>query len=138
MNRKKLLFTAAFFALFTFVGHSFGTLLPHEPETESLRQAYATMESTMVQMPVGSPRSLAQMAYGGNAFISLYLLICGILFILLAKPERYVRSVVLLNSVSLVGAAILSIVFYFPVPAICTALSAICGFIAARQSIKPA
>lgn len=133
MNRKNLLYAAAFFTLFTFVGHSLGTLLPQEHELASVRQAQTIMESTMVPMPIGAPRSLAQMAYGGNVFISLYLLITGLFLILSEKQERYVKSLVQLNSVGLIACAIFSAVFYFPLPAICTGLAAALGIAATKR-----
>lgn len=133
MNRKRLLIIAAFFTLFTFIGHSIGTLIPQEPETEFLRQAEEIMDRVQVEMPFGSPRTLGQMAYGGNAFISLYLLVSGLFFILSAKNENFVKNLVLLNSAGLAACAIISALFFFPLPAICTGISAVLGFLAARR-----
>lgn len=131
MNRKKLLYTAAFFTLFTFVGHSVGTLLPRPPKTEAIRQAQVVMENTMAEFPMGSPRSLATLAYGGNAVGSLYLLVSGILFILLVREGS--KKILLLNGASLAVCAVVSIIFYFPLPAICTGVAAILGFLASHK-----
>jgi hypothetical protein len=130
MNPKTLLYIAAFFTLFTFLGHSAGTLLPHPPESEAIGEVINQMYSTMVPMPIGSPRSLGQMAYGGNAFISLYFLVTGIFFLLLAKPGRQIPSLLLVNCIGIAAASIFSAIFYFPLPAICTGISAVLGFIA--------
>ncbi|XGC80661.1 hypothetical protein ACES2L_15140 [Bdellovibrio bacteriovorus] len=133
MDRKKLLYIAAFFTLFTFVGHSFGTLLPQEPATEAIRNVQAAMNSTALAMPFGAPKTFAQMYYGGNVFISLYLLVSGLLLILLSKAGNYNKNILVLNSAGLLGCAVISFFFFFPLPAICTAISAILGIAAARR-----
>lgn len=134
MNRKKLLYLAAFFTLFTFAGHTFGTLFPHPPKTVAHGLAITVMENTLVPMPMSPPRSLEQMFYGGNAVISLYLLITGLFFILSSKPENYVRNLMLLNSGGLAVCAAISVMFFFPLPAVCTGIAAVLGFVATRPS----
>lgn len=133
MNQRKLLYIAAFLTLFTFVGHSFGTLLPQEAATEELKNAYGVMESTFMTMPFGAPRSLARMAYGGNAFISLYLFVAGMLLVLSANEERYVRSIVILNSMGLLVCGVFSYIFFFPLPAICTFIGGVLGLVATKK-----
>lgn len=133
MTQKKLLYIAAAFTLLTFVGHSLGTLLPQKPETEALAQAYEVMNNTVLTMPFGPPRSLALMAYGGNVFISLYLLVSGFLFILIAKHENTPKSFILLNSSGVAVCAALSLIYFFPLPAIFTAIAAMAGFMTALQ-----
>lgn len=135
MNRKKLLYTAAFFTLFTLVGHSMGTLLPQAPANEALAQAQSMMRATLVEMPFGAPKSLATMAYGGNVFISLYLLVSGVLLILLAKPGQFVRNISLLNAAGLAGCAGISFACFFPLPAICTGIAALLGLLASRRAL---
>ena len=134
MNRKNLLYAAAFLTLLTCLGHSIGTLVPREPQSEALRLAQTMMETTMVPFPVGTERPLAHVVYGGNVIISLYLLVAGLLFFLSAKPERFVKSIVTLNCWGLVACAIFSSVFFFPLPAIWTGIAAGLGFASLRDT----
>lgn len=133
MSRKILLFAAAFFTLFTCLGHSIGTLLPHD-QPESIRLAQMMMDATFKEMPFGPPKSLGQMAYGGNVIISLYLFVAGWIFILSARQNRFVPAIVGLNSAGMLACGVFSVLYFFPLPAICTGLAGLLGFLALRSS----
>ena len=132
-KRKNLLYMAAFFVLFVFVGHTSGVILPKPQGTEALVTTQQLMKQTLVQMPVGSPRSLTDLMLGVNIFLSIYLLVSGILFILLARKSDSDNQILILNSAGLALGAIVAAIYIFPVPAVCTGFGAILGFIAYRK-----
>ena len=61
MKRSLLLRVAATLSLITAAGHTVGTFMPVPPEQTQMHATIATMKATMVPMPVGSPKSYADL-----------------------------------------------------------------------------
>ncbi|KAB2935180.1 MAG: hypothetical protein F9K24_00195 [Leptonema illini] len=133
-KQKTLLRIAAFLTLFTAAGHTAGTFMPIPTEQVGLIAAYRTMAETMIPMPIGSPQSIADVFFGNNLVTSLFLLIAG-LHLIFAFPER--RSLLLLGT-GLGAIALISAVYFFPLPAICTGLASVLTIAAARQTDRTA
>lgn len=78
----------------------------------------------------------ADIFFGNNIAVSLFLLISGLGFLVFAGKgglEGAGRRLLLLNSLGMAGVAIISSVYFFPLPAACTGLAAVLGFVAARK-----
>jgi hypothetical protein len=133
LNSKNLLYTAAFFVLVTFLGHTAGVILPKPQTTEALITTQELMKQTMVPLPMGSPRSLMELMLGANIFLSIYLLVSSLLFILLAKQNAPDKKILFLNSAGLAVGAVVCVFYFFPIPALGTGLGALFGFIAWRK-----
>jgi len=138
MNRSLLLRIAATFSLITAVGHTVGTFMPVPPEQTQMHTTIAIMKATMIPMPVGSPRSYMQVLDGNNICTSLFLLLCtGLLFTLAkAERERSTDQVLLLTAIALGGISLISFVYFFPVPGVCTGLAAILTLFARTRDVR--
>jgi uncharacterized iron-regulated membrane protein len=138
MTRKLLLRVAAFFTLFTFAGHTTGVIKGPPAEQTAVTNVYEVMRQTMVNLPMGSPKSIGTLMVGANLCLSVLLLLSGLLFILLSmtkeKPAGQDNRVLLLNSLAMLATAAVSFVCFFPMPAICTGLAGILGLIALRRA----
>ena len=86
----------------------------------------AIMSATLVPMPVGSARSFMQILDGNNFCTSLLLALCAaLLFAVAGAPkERTADRVVAITALALAGASIISARYFFPVPALFTAVAA--------------
>lgn len=140
MKRPLLLRIAATFSLITAVGHTFGTFMPIPPEQAQMLATVATMKATLVPMPIGSARSYMQILDGNNLCTSLLLLLCASLLFCIAgaAKERVADRVVLLTSLALAGVALISFVYFFPIPGVFTGLAAALGLVARAGKPFPA
>ena len=129
-----LLRVAASLSLLTFVGHTIGTFMPLPPEQVQMHTTVTSMKATMVPMPVGSPRSYMQLLDGNNLCTSLLMLLCAMLLFTLAREasSRVVDRVIGITALALAGVSILSLLYFFPVPAAFTGLAAALSLIALR------
>ncbi len=102
------------------------------PEQVAMLETVALMDQKMVPMPVGPTRSYTQILHGNNLCTILLLMLCGSLFLALAaSPKSVVKGrVSLIVALTLIGVAIISGIYFFPVPAILTALAAALGLFA--------
>lgn len=104
-------------------------------EQTAVANAANVMAQTLVPMPVGSAQSYAAIFLGTNLTVSLYLLISAISFLIFALPGGLAgpgRRLLALTSAGVAALSVISLAYFFPVPAVCTALAAVAGFIAAR------
>jgi len=138
MNRTALLLRiAGVLTLFTCLGHTAGTFMPIPAEQAEVAKTAAIMKATAVPMPIGRAQNYGNLFLGTNLAVSLYLLIASIGFFLFAAKgglEGAGRRQLVLTSVGLGGIAMISAIYFFPLPAACTGLAAILGFIAAKNS----
>ena len=115
MNKKILLRIAAGLVLFTCVGHTIGTFMP----------------------PVGKSQSFFDILFGANIGLSVYLFVSGISLILISSEEKFhstSKRLLFLESLGLLALAVISVLYFFPVPAICTGIAGVLGlFISIRQ-----
>lgn len=119
----------------TFLGHTMGTFMEIPAEQTAVANAANVMAQTLVPMPVGSAQSYAAIFLGTNLAVSLYLLISAISFLIFALPgglDGQGRRLLALASAGVAALSVISLLYFFPVPAICTALAAVAGFIATR------
>lgn len=140
MRRALLLRIAAFLSLLTAVGHTIGTFMPIPTEQVQVQAAVEVMKSTLVPMPVGAPKSYMQILDGNNLRTTLLLLLCGALLLGVARAERSpaVDRVVLSTSIALGGVAVLSFVYFFPIPGVFTATAAALGLYAHARPLPQA
>ncbi|MCB1193503.1 MAG: hypothetical protein H7A23_22565 [Leptospiraceae bacterium] len=129
MNKKLLLRIAAGLILFTCVGHTFGTFMPIPSEETEMINAADIMKTTLVPMPIGKKQSYFDILLGANICLSIYLLITGLSFILFSSEDNTNRKLLLLHSTGLIGVAIVSGLYFFPLPALCTGFAGVLGFI---------
>lgn len=138
MNRTALLLRlAGALTLFTCLGHTAGTFMPIPAEQAEVAKTAAIMKATAVPMPIGRAQNYGNLFLGTNLAVSLYLLIAGMAFFLFAGQdglEGAARRQLTLTSVGLAGMAMISAIYFFPLPAACTGLAAILGFIAVKGS----
>ncbi|HYO95584.1 MAG TPA: hypothetical protein VER33_13775 [Polyangiaceae bacterium] len=127
MKRSLLLRIAGVLSLITCIGHTLGTFMPVPAEQAQMHATIATMKATLVPMPVGSARSYMEILDGNNLCTSLLLALCaGLLFSLArVRKERVADHVLALTALALIGVSILSFRYFFPVPAVFTALAAV-------------
>ena len=130
MNKKILLRIAAGLILFTCMGHTFGTFMPVPQEEVELVNTVNAMKSALVPMPIGKKQSYFDIFFGTNISLSIYLLVTGLSFLLFASADNTnttIRKMLLLQSLGLIGIAIISGLYFFPIPAICTGVAGILG-----------
>ncbi len=126
--RKPLLFTAILLTTFTFLGHTAGTFMVPGPEETALAQAYDLMKQTPVKMPIGPDQNLMSLQRGSDLCVSLYLLVSAVLLGLQLRRED--KAVLRVTSSGLLGVAALSVVYFFPLPAIFCGVAGVCGIAA--------
>jgi len=138
MNKKILLRIAAGLVLFTCLGHTIGTFIPLPPEEVELINTENAMKSALVPMPVGKKQSFFDILLGANIGLSVYLFVSGISLILISSEEKFhstSKRLLLLESMGLLALAVISIFYFFPIPAICTGIAGILGlFTSIRQN----
>ena len=127
MSRSLLVRIAAVLALVTGMAHLAGTFMAVPVDQVAMHAAIATMKSTMVPMPVGPARSYMQILDGNNLCTALLLLVCAAqLFVLATAPGgRATDRQLLVTAIALAGFAMLSALYFFPVPTAMTALAAL-------------
>ena len=124
MNKKILLRIAAGLVLFTCVGHTIGTFMPLPPEEVELVKGENAMKSALVPFPIGKSQSFFDILLGANLSLSVFLLITGLSFLFMEDNTNTTnRKLLLLNSLGLVAIGIISAIYFFPVPAMCTGVA---------------
>lgn len=139
MNRPLLIRIAATLVLITSLGHIIGTFMKVPPEQVAMHQTIAIMKATMIPMPVGAPRSYMQILDGNNLCTSLFLLLCGAqLFAISNLPNSPAtnRTMVIIT-LGLTGFAVISAMYFFPVPTVFTGLAVILSVIARSRPDMP-
>ncbi|TGK49503.1 LIC_13387 family protein [Leptospira bouyouniensis] len=135
MNQKSLFLKIAFgLVLFTCFGHTMGTFMKIPPEQVAVANAQMVLENTMVPLPMGFQKSFADIFLGNNISVSVYLLITGIIFLVISGAKQFdpiVKKLLLINSFGMAMLSVISILYFFPLPAICTGLAAVFGFVSA-------
>ena len=99
-------------------------------------KAAAVMKATSVPMPIGKAQTYADIFLGNNIGMSVFLFVLGIGFLLFSGKggfEGVGRKVLILNSLGALAIAVLSALFFFPLPAACTGIAALFGLMAARS-----
>jgi len=134
MSRTLLLRIAATLAAITGVGHTIGTFMPIPADQVAMHAAVATMTATMVPMPVGAARSYMQILDGNNLCTSVLLFLCAAQLFAVAKaPSGSVANrAILITAAGLAGVAVLSALYFFPVPVVFTGLAAVLCVAAVR------
>lgn len=125
MTRSVPLAVAAALALATSGLHLVGTFMPIPPEQTAVIHAVATMEATMVPMPVGSARSYLQILNGNNLGTALLLLVCSLQIVVVARaqPSPAAQGTLVVAAGGLLGFALISATHFFPVPAVATGVA---------------
>lgn len=126
--KRKLLFAAFGFTLFTFLGHTSSLFFSIPPEQTEKIRVFSEMQSAVVTMPIGSAKSFADILLGANISLSIYLLVAAVLIFLTAKTVEIPKSFVWIQSLGLFGVGIVSGIFFFPVPAVCLTVAAVLSF----------
>ncbi len=138
MRRANLLLRiAGALTLFTFLGHTAGTFMPVPPEQAEVARTTAVMKATLVPMPIGRAQSFSDLFRGNNLAVSLYLLVAGLSFFFFSGKDGLAgggRRHLLLHSAGMAALALISAVYFFPLPAVCTGIAALLGFIAAKKA----
>jgi len=135
MSRTLLLRIAATLAAITGVGHTIGTFMPIPADQVAMHAAVATMTATMVPMPVGAARSYMQILDGNNMCTSVLLFLCAAQLFAVAKaPAGSVANrAIVITAAALAGVAVLSALYFFPVPVVFTGLAAALSVAAVRR-----
>ncbi len=136
MSRKLLLRIAGTLALITCAGHTVGTFMSVPVEQKAMHSAIATMKATMVPMPVGAARSYMQILDGNNLCTSVFLLLCAAqLFAVAGAPAIHATNRILLfTAFALACFAVISALYFFPVPTVLTGLAAGLSLMARSRS----
>jgi hypothetical protein len=132
MNRSLLLRIAAGLALVTCVSHTIGTFMPIPAEQTQMLSTIDVMKATLIPMPIGSPRNYMEILDGNNICTSVLLALCAmLLFSMAGSPKgRETDRVILITSLALAIVAMVSIRYFFPVPAAFTGLAALLALVA--------
>ncbi len=131
MNNKILLRVAFGLIIFTFIGHTIGTFMPIPAEQSGVAKTAESMKTTFVPMPIGIPKSYFEIFLGTNLAVSLFLLISGICFWVSSSEggqEGKGRIFLAVNSFGMLALSMISFLYFFPLPAVCTGIAAILGF----------
>jgi hypothetical protein len=132
MSCKWILRIAGVLCLMTSAAHLIGTLMEIPAEQVAMLQTVEMMKQTMIPMPVGEARSYMDVLNGNNYCTSILLLLCGwLLFIVAKNPhERLSRSIITIIAFCLLGFAIISGVYFFPVPTVFTGVAGVLALVA--------
>lgn len=137
MSKSSLLLRiAGGLALFVCLGHTAGTFMPIPPAQVEVAKTAALMKITLVPMPLGKAQSYADIFLGNNISVSLFLLVTALgLFILSGQGglAGQGRRLLVVLSLGMAGLSAVSALYFFPLPAVCSGVAAILGFIAARS-----
>ena len=81
----------------------------------------------MVPMPVGAARSYMQILDGNNMCTALFLLLCAVLlFAIAALPSATATNrILVITAVALAAFAMVSAIYFFPVPSVFTGIAAV-------------
>lgn len=133
MTYSRLLKIAGLLALITAVIHLIGTFMPIPAEQTQVQDAIAVMNATLVPMPLGSAKSYMQILNGNNFGTALLLLICALQLFVAARSDssQISKRTISIAGVGLAGFALISLTYFFPIPAILTGLAALLCFVAA-------
>jgi hypothetical protein len=134
-NSKLLLRIGAALLFITCAGHTVGTFMEIPAEQTEVARAAQVMEQTLVPMPIGRAQSYADIFFGNNVTVSVYLLITAVSFVLFSLPgglDGAGRRLLATASAGVAALSVISLLYFFPVPAVCTGLAALAGFIVAR------
>ncbi|MFN0080866.1 MAG: LIC_13387 family protein [Prosthecobacter sp.] len=136
MSRALLLRIAAILCIITCLGHTVGTFMAIPDEQVAMKETVSIMQRTMVPMPVGTSRTYMQILDGNNLCTSLLLLLLGvILFSIAPFPKTsMVDRVIGIAAVALTGFAVISAIYFFPVPVVTTALASALSLFARTKS----
>jgi hypothetical protein len=136
MSRLLLLRIAASLSLFTAFGHTAGIFMPVPPEHTEVLALLDAMKRTMVTLPMGTLRSAEALLDGANFCASVVLALCAaVLFaVATAKNEPVIDRVILLNGVALLSLSVISAIYFFPAPTICTGLAGVLAIWAATRA----
>ncbi len=128
MSRRVRLRIAAGLVLFVAAGHTLGTFAP-PPDDAAVKATLKAMETTLMPMPVGPPRSFATVMNGLSISDSVYLVVAGLFFWILAirTAGSADKALLLLNSAGVLASAVIAAVCFFPVPAAALALGGLFG-----------
>lgn len=134
MSRKALLYTAASLAMLTCIVHLIGTYMPIPPEQTEVARVVATMNATLVPMPVGSAKTYLQILNGNNLGTALLLLVCSAQLVGAATsgPSAAASRAIAITAAGLVGFAVISFTHFFPIPALFTGVAAALSIAATR------
>ncbi len=132
MSRTLLIRIAATLSLITCLGHTVGTFMAVPPEQTAMHAAIATMKATMVPMPVGAARSYMQILDGNNICTAVFLLLCAaLLFSIASLPSaKATNRILVLAAGALAAFAVVSALYFFPVPTAFTGVAAVLSVIA--------
>lgn len=134
--KKTKLRIAAVLVLLTGLAHTAGTFMPIPPEQTEVANAVQVMKSTLVPMPVGQKQSYADIFLGTNLIVSLFLLVSAFSFwsgALADYDSLSARRSLIMHAVSMLTFAVVSAMFFFPVPAIFTAIAGMLALWAAKR-----
>jgi hypothetical protein len=107
--------------------------MPVPPEEVELVNTVKAMKSALVPMPIGKKQSYFDIFFGTNISVSLYLLVTGLSFILFSSADNTNNTnakLLLLQSLGLIGVAIISGLYFFPLPALYTGVAGFLGITA--------
>ena len=135
MSRTLLIRIAATLSLITCLGHTVGTFMAVPPEQTAMHATIATMKATMVPMPVGAARSYMQILDGNNLCTALLLLFCAVLlFAISGLPDAPATNrILVITAVALATFAVISAIYFFPVPTVFTGVAAVLSAIACAR-----
>lgn len=137
MNPKILLRISTLLILLTSLGHTIGTFMPIPDEQVQIKSTIEVMKNTWVPMPVGKSQNYFDIFFGNNICFSMFLVILGISFLMLSNEvslTRFHRKQLFLNCVGLCFISLISGLYFFPIPAVFTGISAILGFYVWKKS----
>ena len=140
MSRTLLIRIAATLSLITCLGHTVGTFMAVPPEQTAMHATIATMKATMVPMPVGAARSYMQILDGNNICTALFLLLCAALLFAIAGLPSVPATirVLVVTAVALAAFAVISFIYFFPVPTVFTGVAAVLCIVArSRLHVSP-
>ena len=132
MNKKLLLRIGAGLVLFTCIGHTFGTFMPIPKEEVEVMNTTNIMKETLVSMPIGKGKSYFDIFLGNNICVIVYLFVTGLSFISFSSSDNTDtsnRRMLLLHSLGLIAVAIVSGLYFFPLPAFCTGAAGVLGLV---------
>lgn len=132
-NTQIILKIAASFMFLTFLGHTAGALKPVADTQGDMYTTYMLMKTTLVPMPIGAAKSYSDLMMGGSLCLSVFLFFVGTLFFSLSKQKNLIqqKNILVMNSLSALCIAILSTIYFFPVPALFTGMAGLLGLYSA-------
>ena len=133
-NRNKFLHLASFFTLFPFVGHTTWLFLPIPRKQLDRLAVFSLMHRPVVMMPMNILRSYADILNGTNIVLSIYLLMTGLYLLALKNvPLQQSKSLIFITAAGLAAVAIVSAIYFFPLPAACLALASAFTMLSLKQ-----